>query len=239
MKSALPTKYKITLLTCLLFLLMDFLNINKSYGQIDYNYQRNNSGLRLGAGVGLATLITHFSSNPAKGVAIGSLDYDFSPYLSVGLEGQYGTLQGIDQVHHLPYYSSTDTYLQGNFNVKVAVGLFDDFYSENGLQDAIKRIYIGAGFGQIKTNITFVDNPDREFTKYGSVVPKGRFWCFPFNIGTTIELPGVLGYDRLSVNPNFQFNYVNSLYLDGFQSSQYSYLKGFYNLTSIKLKFKF
>jgi hypothetical protein len=232
-------KYQFTIIAFFAFVLINLFNPKAAYSQIDNNYDLNNSGFRLGIGGGVTTLMTHYHEDPFKGVFIGSLDYDVNPYLSLGLEAQAGTLEGIDDVYHLYYASSTDNYLAGNFNVRVAVGQFSDFYSENGFTDALKRIYIGAGVGEIHTNIKFTYNPGLAATKYGDPQPYGNYYIFPFNFGTNIDLPGVLGRDKVSINPNYQFNYVNSLYLDGFQSSQYSHLKGFYSILSIKLKYKF
>src|ERR1700744_2004340 len=95
-----------------------------AYSQIDFFYGKNTHGLRLGVGGGAAVLITHYNDNPPQGVLTGTLDYNFNPYLSVGFEGQYGQLKGIDDhnPHHLYYTSSTNKYKAANFNIKVAVG---------------------------------------------------------------------------------------------------------------------
>jgi hypothetical protein len=223
-----------------LFLIINILGVKQASAQVDHFYGLNNSGFRIGIGGGVGTLITHYNSNPPSPVGIGSLDYDFSPYLSIGLEAQGGVLKGVDNLHHLYYKTSTDNYLDANINFRVAVGFFDNFYASNAFQDAVKRIYLGAGFGRIRTSNKFTYNDD--LASYGpeSTVAKVQATAFPFNVGTNIDLPGVLGLDRLSLNPNFQFTYVDSYYLDGYRTSvEHSHLKGFYNLTSIKLKYKF
>lgn len=231
-------KYKTNVLSALLILVSLFCYL-PAHCQLDYSYGKNNSGIRIGVGAGLSTLLTHFNKNPLKPVYMGSLDYDINPYLSFGFEGQYGTLQGIDDVNHLQYASSTNKYKAANFNIKVALGQFDDFDSKNAFQDALKRIYLGAGAGVIKNNITLEPGNNPAAIPYGEPELHGHYLTLLGNLGTNIDLPGVLGSDRLTINPNYQVTYINSLYSDGFISSQYSHLKGFYNLMSIKLKYKF
>jgi len=212
-----------------------------AYSQIDFFYGKNTHGLRIGGGVGTTSLITHYSNSPVQLTTVGSIDYNFSPYFSIGIEGQYGTLKGVDDYspHHLYYTSSTNKYRSVNFNVKAGLGLIDDFYPENAFQDAVKRLYIGAGYGTMKNKITFTYDPTLEAYAYGTPQTYGYVPIVPFNLGTFIDLPNFLGYDKIEINPNYQFTYINSMYSDGFISSQYSHLKGFYNEFSVSIKFKF
>ncbi len=211
-----------------------------AYSQIDYNYGLNTKGIRLDAGGGVSQLITHYDKNPLIGTFVARLDYDFNPYFTVGLEGQIGTLQGIDTHNppHLYYTSSTNSYQVAEVNVKVGLGLFDDFFAKNTFMDAVKRLYIGVGYGEMKKDITFTVDPALSAYAYGHTEPVGYMPVIPFNFGTNIPLINVLGYDRFEINPNFQFSYIPSMYSDGFISSQASHLKGFYNLTSISIRWK-
>lgn len=212
-----------------------------AYGQIDFFYGKNTSGLRIGGGVGGAALVTHYNNNPIQLVYIGNLDYNFNPYFSVGIQGEYGTLKGVDDYspHHQYYTSSTNRYRAVNFNVRAGLGLIDDFYPKNAFQDAVKRIYIGVGYGVMKDRITFTYDPSRAQYAYGEVHPYDYVRVVPFSLGTYIDLPNILGNDKLEINPNYQFTYMPSMYSDGFISSQYSHLKGFYNMVSVTLKLKF
>jgi len=212
-----------------------------AYSQIDFFYGKNTHGLRIGGGVGGTTLITHYSSNPIQLTAVGSIDYNFNPYFSIGIEGQYGTLKGVDTYtpHHLYYTSSTNKYRSVNFNIKAGLGLIDDFYPENAFQDAVKRLYIGAGYGTMKNKITFTTDPTLAAYAYGTPQTYGYVPIVPFNLGTFIDLPNLLGYDKIEINPNYQFTYIPSMYSDGFISSANSHLKGFYNEFSVSIKFKF
>jgi hypothetical protein len=226
---------------CLLIALTAIFSSTPAYSQIDFFYGKNNKGLRIGGGGGLAVLATHYNSNPPQLALVGSIDYNFNPYLSIGVEGQYGTLKGVDDhsPHHLYYTSSTNKYATASFNVKAGLGLITDFYSENAFQDAVKRLYIGAGYGVMHKSITFTTDPTLAATQYGDTQRYGYIPVIPFNFGTYIDLPNVLGYDRLEINPNFQFTYIPSMYADGFISSSASHLKGFYHITSVAIKLKF
>ena len=211
-----------------------------AYSQIDYSYGLNTKGLRVDAGGGVTQLITHYDKNPLIGTFIARLDYDFNPYFTVGLEGQIGTLQGIDTHNppHLYYTSSTNSYMSAGINARFGLGLIDDFFAKNTFMDAVKRLYIGIGYSEMKKDITFTTDPALAQYAYGHTEPVGYMPVFPFSIGTNIPLINVFGYDRFEINPNFQFNYIPSMYSDGFISSAASHLKGFYNLTSISIRWK-
>jgi hypothetical protein len=208
--------------------------------QIDGSYGKITSGLRLGAGGGVTQLATHYDQNTLIGCFIGTLDYEFNPYFSAGIEGQIGTLQGIDNntPPHLYFHSSTNDYKSINFNVKFGLGLINSFHPQNKFQDAVKRLYIGVGGGVMKSNIAFIY--DRSITNpYFDVKPYGYVPIVPLNLGTFIDVGNFFGYDRLEINPNFQLTYIASPYPDGFKSAPDSQLKGFYTLTSITGKLKF
>lgn len=215
------------------------LNIASAYGQIDYYFDRHPTGLRLGAGGGVTQLNTRYNKNTLIGCFIGTLDYEFSPYFSAGIEGQIGTLQGIDDNAEFKQYihSSTNDYKSINFNLKFGLGLINNFEPDNKFQDAVKRLYIGIGGGVMKSNITFTY--DKSITgAYFDVKPYGYVPIVPINIGTFIDIGKVFGYDRVEINPNFQCTYIASSYPDGLKTSPDSQLKGFYNLLSLTVKLK-
>jgi len=216
------------------------LSTSSAYCQIDDSYGKSTSGLRLGAGGGLTQLATHYNQNPSIGCFIGTLDYEFSRYFSAGIEGQIGTLQGIDNnsSSRLYFHSSTNDYKSINFNLRFGLGLVNDFYPENKFQDAVKRLYIGIGAGVMKSNIAFTY--DTSITDvYYDVKPYGYVPIVPLNIGTFIDIGNIFGYDKVEINPNIQFTYIASPYPDGFKSSADSDLKGFYSLLSLTAKLKF
>ncbi|WP_448702727.1 hypothetical protein ACFGVR_10275 [Mucilaginibacter sp. AW1-3] len=227
-------------LTSIILILIGISGTKSAYCQIDNSYGKNSSGLRIGAGGGITQLATHYNENTLIGCFIGTLDYEFNPYFSAGIEGQIGTLQGIDNniPGHLYFHSSTNDFKSINFNLKFGLGLINDFSPENKFQDAIKRLYIGIGGGVMKSNIAF--SRDTSITNsYYDVKPYGYVPIIPLNIGTFIDINNIFGYDRVEINPNYQLTYIASPYPDGFKSSADSQLKGFYSLLSITIKLKF
>jgi len=234
--------FKPPIFNVILFFLMNIgiLSTLPAYCQIDDSYAKNNSGLRLGAGGGITQLATHYNQNPAIGCFIGTLDYEFNRYFSAGIEGQIGTLQGVDNNSSsgLYFHSSTNDYKSINFNLKFGLGLISDFTAENKFQDAVKRLYIGFGAGVMKSNIAFTYN--NSITEvYYDVKPYGYVGIVPLNVGTFIDIGNILGYDKIEINPNVQFTYIASPYPDGFKSSADSQLMGFYTLLSLTAKLKF
>ena len=211
-----------------------------AYAQIDYSFGRNTSGLRLGAGVGVTQLNSRYSENPHIGCFIGTLDYEFNPCFSMGVEGQIGTLQGIDNATPPTqyYHASTNDFQSINFNMKFGLGLISDFRPLNKFQDIVKRTYIGIGAGLMHNHIAFSSDTSLTDTYTTDIKTWGYTPIIPINIGTFIDIGNVLGYDRLEINPNFQFTYVNSPYGDGFKLNDNN-VKTFYSLLSLTVKLKF
>jgi len=247
------SKYKIFILSVVVFACSQVLLVSTANAQIDFYYGKNPKGLRIGGGVGFTSLFTHYSSYPIGLSVVGDLDYAFNPYFSIGVNSQIGKLQGTDNTGKFFYQTSTDSYMAASFNIKAGLGLITDFNAKNGFQDALKRLYMGFGMGVIKTNnvittntnvstTTVYDDPDNKTTSYtppNGVQQKGTFTTYSMYVGTYIDLPGVWGTDKLEICPNYQFNYVPTYYLDGFKTSAKSNLKGIYIINSISIRYKF
>jgi hypothetical protein len=240
------SKYKIFILSIAVFACSQVFFVSTAKAQIDFYYGKNPKGLRIGGGVGFTTLFTHYSSYPIGLSFVGDLDYAFNPYFSIGINSQYGKLQGTDNTGKFYYQTSTDSYMSASFNIKAGLGLITDFNARNGFQDALKRLYMGFGVGAIKTSNVITTNPNVSITtvyadpenKNGEKL-KGTLPTLSMYVGTYIDLPGVWGTDKLEICPNYQLNYVNDYYLDGYKSKEGSTLKGFYIINSISIRYKF
>src|SRR5205814_2112683 len=119
---------------------------------------------------------------------------------------------------HLYYSSSTNDYKSISFNLKFGLGLIDHSYPKNGFQDAVKRFYIGIGGGVMKNKISLTIDASLKDAYKNDTKTYGYVPVVPFNLGTFIDLPNVLGRDKIEINPNFQLTYIPSLYSDGFIS---------------------
>jgi hypothetical protein len=129
-----------------------------------------------------------------------------------------------------------------NLNVRVSVGAISDYPTSSGLQDAIKRIYVGVGGGIVVNDVILSDHTGSVgVPPHGITIPnKDKLAVIPINLGTNINLPGIFGPDKLELNPNYQYNYVNSPFLDGLPKATTSKINySAYNLFSLSLKFKF
>jgi len=226
-----------------------------AYSQIDYNYGISQKGFRLGVGVGAGKLQTYWGSTPLSPVGLISLDYNVSRYFSLGVEGQFGQLVGEDNQQHYAWLKSSNTFYGGNVNMKFGVGLISDFSSGSGFTDALKRFYLGVGFGSITSNVTLSPRYDNLIVSPGQTLPTNTtygtvrsmsFYMIPISIGTNIDLRGFWGNDKVELTPMFQYNMgVNigkgnypASFFDGYQPNSETG-NGAYAVVSLSLKYKF
>ncbi len=253
-------RHKPYLFSAIAIILASIFSSRAAYSQVDYYYGINKKGIRIGIGGGVDILHSNWSSNPPEYSGILSIDYDFNPYFSIGVEGNFGYLKGVDQDAKLAFGSTLILYTAGSVNFKVAVGQFVDYTTKNGFEDAIKRIYVGAGFGEVYSSPTVsphtntnIQNPfgdpgfqtGYKFNGNGAVVSTGTFPFASLNLGTNIALRGFLGIDKVDLTPNLQYNYVLSPVFDGFQPNKDTYT-GYkvngnqnYFVGSVTLRYKF
>jgi hypothetical protein len=240
-----PKKYLFSLLTvgCCIVLLS-----KPAYSQIDYSYGLNKKGLRLSLGLGGNSLQTTWS--PTVGYTLLSgISYDINNYFNVGLEGQYGSLSGSDQKGTYKYSKTVTLYQSATANLRFALGLFSDFESQNGFTDAIKRAYIGLGYGVVLSKSTLTkgnagSTSGQEVPLYdvgnGTVksLQTQTTPIIPINIGTNIALLGLWGTDKIELNPNVQVNLFSKALADGYQPQPTSAAGGYW-VTSLNLRYKF
>jgi len=246
-------KYKIFIVALFAFVSVQLLCVSSAHSQIDFYYGKNVQGLRVGMGPGITNLITHYSSFPTSFTFVTDIDYAFNPYFSMGINAQFGKLVGTDNTNNFYFQTSTDSYAYGNFNIKAGVGLISDFSPQTRLQDALKRLYLGLGIGEISTNnvitinknvslSTVYNDPDNTITNITTNPTgpkmKGTLSVISFDLGTYIDMPGLWGTDKVEICPNYQFNYTGA-YLDGFKTSAKNTAGGVFNITSVTLRYKF
>jgi hypothetical protein len=238
-------------LTLLLFSIVGTLSTQSAYSQIDYTYGVLKKGFRLGVGGGVSILATHFDKNPPGADFKIIADYDFNPYTSIGIEGDFGELAGTDTKNKYYYPKVKGMYQAGDLNLKVGVGQFYDFEADNTLLEALKRIYLGVGGGMVHSGI----KPDYNFQNPNAPGPQKvpttntiyPLACAYF--GTKIDLP-IASSNRLELNPNFKYVYVASQVFDGYlpygpplasSPNQFSSNKvqDYYFVVSLSLKYKF
>jgi hypothetical protein len=224
--------------------------VKPAYSQIDYSYGRNEKGVRLNFGLGVTSLQTTWDTTPMGFTFLGGLGYDINDYFNISAEAQYGGLSGVDGTNTYSYSKTVVNYYSASVGLRFSIGLFSNFASKNGFTDAVKRSYIGLGYGEILSSVTLTKS-NSSFQPYstieGATVPTNSmlyksnghvgFGIIPLSIGTNIRMPGVLGTDAIELNPNFQFNLLQAYKADGYQPTATSQ-KGGYAVISLSLRYK-
>lgn len=261
-------KYKNALFSFCTLLSFGMLFTVPAYSQVDYNYGINKKGFRLGIGLGASQLQSNWSATSIGPAGILNFDYDLSPYFTIGIDGSFGQLSGTDAENKLYFSKTSVIFASGSLTFKVALGQFSDFKTKNGFQDALKRIYLGVGVGEVYSNVTLTPHNDGKglsslylpglaigktvtplkYTSKGTFTGNGTFTQVPVSFGTNIALRGFLGNDKVELNPNLQYVLVLSPLFDGYQPNSQSDPNNSnikvngnqaYTVGSLTLRFKF
>lgn len=168
--------------------------------------------LSLSLGGGVTNLFGDLQTKVFKPAARGNFDYNFTPFISAGVEGQYGLLAGGSTAatsKDAGLYSES-TYWAVMANVRAGLGQILPT-PENKFSELVGGIYLGTGIGYAKGDIkkiinsTFVMNNGTIRYDAGDVI-------IPINLGINADLPVY----RLGINLNFQYNVGTSDALDGY-----------------------
>ncbi|MDR2275727.1 MAG: hypothetical protein LBF27_32770 [Sphingobacterium sp.] len=197
--------------------------------------------LSVGAGAGSTINLTDLGNIESKFAFYGELDYLFTPFISVGLHGEKGTLAGNG-------YDSDfkNRYFAGNINGKIRVGQFlgeaknYSYYTlqANMLSRILSNVYLGAGVGLVKNRIT--RNISQYYANYlesvgGEIsndVGKIHF-VVPLNVGVDIPFGRTLYGPQWAINVNYQHTLTFNDNLDGIINSNNDQ----YGLISVGVKY--
>ncbi len=248
------SKYKIFVAAACIFACLQLCFLSSANAQIDFYYGKNEKGFRLGGGPGVTALFTHYSSYPLSFAFVADVDYAFNPFFSLGVNAQYGTIVGQDNTNTFFVQKSSNTYYFYNLNAKAGVGLVSNFSPHNRFQDALKRFYVGLGYGNISNDVTLTasntvaytptQDPNSDLTDKGKGKTIGNkkgqetLPIYTLDLGTYIDMPGLWGTDKVELCPNYQFNITTQPYLDGFKTPKENGF-GIFVVTSLTLRFKF
>ncbi len=177
----------------------------------------------IGAGAGGTINLTDLGNVESKFAFYGELDYLITPFISVGLHGEKGTLAGNG-------YESDfkNRYFAGNINGKIRVGQFLEgaknysYYTlqANTLSRILSNVYVGAGAGLVKNRIS--RNISTLYANYlesvGGEVSKdvGEIhFVVPLNVGVDIPFGRTLYGPQWAINVNYQHTLTFNDNLDG------------------------
>jgi len=180
----------------------------------------------VGAGAGVAYNLTDLANVEAKFAFYGEADYLISPFISVGLHGEKGTLAGNG------YNSDFENrYFAGNINGKVRLGQFigqTNNYSYYTLQAntfsrILSNVYFGAGAGLVKNRImrqldpSYIDGIINQGGELAEDLGEIHF-VIPLNVGVDIPFGRTLYGPQWAINVNYQHTLTTNDNLDGIKN---------------------
>lgn len=224
---------KVIYLTIFLLSVSFFSNAQSNYFKWSYGF---------GAGVNYSR--TDVVNGNWGHTLTGNIDHHFTPFVSLGLEAQYGMIQGGDIVTDPYNRQFVNKYRGINANLKIALGEFID-YNQTDFLYKIKGLYLGTGLGAISNKITDIV---RYRPSYSDDAGDGPFpgkdksvslWV-PINLGINFYFNDKWGSIRYALNLNAQTNFTFGEGLDGYDDSPSkfeNYNPDVYNVYSIGFKY--
>lgn len=210
---------------------------------INVRAQSNFYKMTIGAGAGLTQSFTDVAKHDFGLAGYGSFDYNFTPFLSLGFEGQMGEINGGD-VYNDPYNRQfINRYKAFNLNGKVSLGALID-YGRTGFANAIKGLYVGAGAGVVMNKMRFIvrERPDDASGYIFPGLDSSKDLLIPLNLGINFNFMNKYGYHKYGININYQSNITLGEGLDGYDDSPTKFKNGYpdvYNYFSIGLRYHF
>jgi len=227
---------KVISLTIFLLFITFFSNAQSNYSKWSYG---------LGGGVNYSR--TDIIDGNWGYTLTGNIDHHFTPFVTLGVEAQYGLIQGGDVEIHPNDGQFVNKYKGINVNMKIALGEFIDFNRTDFLYK-IKGLYLGTGFGVINNKIT--DIVRYKLISAGEEAGDGPFpgkdksvslWV-PVNLGINFYFKDKWGAIRYALNLNAQTNFTFGEGLDGYNDppSQFkNYNPDMYDVYSIGFRYYF
>lgn len=204
--------------------------------------QTNFHKMTIGAGAGVTQSFTDVAKHDYGLAAYGAFDYYFTPFLSLGLEGQMGEINGGDYYTDRYNRQFINSYKTFALNGKVYLGSLID-YQRSSFANAIKGLYAGAGVGVVMNKMRFIVREKPEAP--GNVFPgknSSKDLLVPLNLGIAFNFMDRYGYYKYGLNFNYQANITLGEDLDGYDDSSLAFKTGnpdIYTYFSIGLKYHF
>jgi len=198
----------------------------------------------VGIGYGVAKLYGDFYGKPQTGIPWGDINYNITPYLSAGIQGQAGKLitGGLNVTTKANGFYTTNTYQSAAANVRLSLGAFLVNQPESVVLDLISGIYGGAGIGIMNNTITISERGglNETYLLHGAVKTVPHTANIPLNVGIDVNVPQILGYNGLQVNVNYQYNFCQSDNVDGYDPQvPFNKHNDVYTYISAGLRFNF
>ena len=203
--------------------------------------QSNFYKMSFGGGLGVTTSYADVERHRKAFAGNLVFDYYFTPFISLGVEGQMGEVAGGD-IDTDPYHRQfINQFKAFAFTGKVALGAVTD-YEHNNFLDNIKGLYIGSGVGLIQNKMTGIVRRDPVTDAYYPGSDESKDLRIPINLGIDFFFPNKYGQTRLLLNVNYQGNIILGEGLDGYDDSSRRFRSGspdIYTFLSIGLRYQF
>ncbi|WP_053058427.1 hypothetical protein [Pedobacter sp. BMA] len=175
----------------------------------------------------------------------GVFEYNLTPYVTLGLDGQYGMVQGGD-IHTDPYNRQFVTkYTSVTLNAKVMMGEYV-YYDKSEFLYNLRGLYFGLGVGFINNKVTDVVRQRPSFSNDPGYTFPGKDKSVnlhvPINVGFNYFITDGYGYQRYIININAQANYTFGEGLDGYDdpSNKFkNYSPDIFNAYTIGFRYMF
>ncbi|WP_037505227.1 hypothetical protein [Pedobacter jeongneungensis] len=177
--------------------------------------------------------------------AYGVFDYHITPFVTLGLEGQYGMVQGGDIETDPHNRQFVNKYKTLSVNVKLMLGEVVDYDKSEFLYN-IRGLYLGLGVGVVNNNITDIVRYKPSWAAYDPGYgpfpgqDKSNNLLVPINFGFNYFINDGYGYMRYIININAQSNFTFGEGLDGYNDSSTkfkNYSPDVYNSYTIGFKY--
>jgi hypothetical protein len=209
--------------------------------------QSNYFKMSYGFGGGINKSYTDVYKGSFGYTAYGVIDYHITPFVTLGLEGQYGRIQGGDIETDPHNRQFINKYTAITANVKLMLGEVADYNKSEFLYN-LRGLYVGLGIGVVNNKITDIVRYKPSWAAndpgYGPFPGKDKSlnMAVPLNLGFNYFISDGYGYMRYVININAQSNYTFGEGLDGYNDSSVkfeNYSPDVYNVYTIGFKYMF
>ena len=193
----------------------------------------------IGAGYGITIAKAGEETLTSSNAVNLNLAYQFTPFFSLNLEGQFGTLTSGDALH--------DTYAKQFVNNYNAIILHADLqlgelidYSQSRFLNGVKNFYMGTGLGLIANKIGSIQTLSRDtnFKAVFGYLPSSSNILIPLRVGYEFKIFNRYDEPQYRFDLNYNFNTAFGTGLDGY-INPYSSTPKYYNYLSASFKFSF
>jgi hypothetical protein len=209
--------------------------------------QSNFYKLSLGIGGGPNYSFTDVKKGKFGSTIYGTFDYNFTPFVTGGIEFQTGVIKGGSRTEDLHNREFTNEYSSVTANFKLMLGELVN-YDRNDFLYSLRGLYAGVGVGIINNNMT-------DIVRYkplnAAIDPgygpfpgadKSTDISIPINLGINFFIEDNYGDQRFVINLNAQSNVTVGEGLDGYNDPPAKFKNtapDIYNTYTIGVKYFF